>query len=86
MSIDKKHLVYAGIGLFFLLVVINSTKKVELKEADGADLKPFDHSSLPSSLKPPYKLAEGDELPRPIRKNLNLTSIGLKPRFDNHDF
>lgn len=76
--------IYAGVGLFVLLVIINSTKKVELTEVKESDLddKSFDSSKLPSQLRPPYKLATGENI-RPIKRNFHFNSIGLKPRFDN---
>ena len=88
MTIKKEHLIYAGVGVFVLLVLLNSTKKVELKEVtNGGEVeKSFDSSILPTQLKPPYKLAEGEDLPRPIKRNLNLNGISIKPRFDNNDF
>jgi hypothetical protein len=85
MNISKEHLIYAGVGLFVLLVFYSSTKEVELKEVGESDLqeqKEFDSKNLPSNLKPPYKLATGEQIPRPIKRNFNIFSIG-KPRFDN---
>lgn len=84
MNISKEHWIYAGVGLFVLAVLYSSTKKVELKEVNESDLeqKSFDSSSLPSDLKPPYRLATGEQIPRPIKRNFNIFSIG-KPRFDN---
>lgn len=84
MNISKEHWIYAGVGLFVLAVLYSSTKKVELKEVNESDLeqKGFDSSSLPSDLKPPYRLATGEAVPRPIKRNFNIFSIG-KPRFDN---
>lgn len=88
MNVNKEHLIYAGVGLLVLLILINSTKEVTLKEVseDKVDVKNFDYTNLPSVLKPPYRLAEGEQLPRPIRRNLNLQGISIKPRFDNNDF
>ena len=86
MKIGKEYLIYGGVGLLVLLILINSTREVELKEVSESDLpKSFDSSNLPSDLKPPYRMAEGDTLPRPIKKNLNINSFGIKPRFDNND-
>lgn len=84
MNISKEHWIYAGVGLFVLAVLYSSTKKVELKEVNESELeqKGFDSSSLPSDLKPPYRLATGEPVPRPIKRNFNIFSIG-KPRFDN---
>jgi hypothetical protein len=88
MNVNKEHLIYAGVGLLVLLILINSTKEVKLKEVseDKVDVKNFDHTNLPTELKPPYRLAEGEQLPRPIRRNLNLQGISIKPRFDTNDF
>ena len=79
----REKWIYTGVGLLVLLVLVNSTKKVALKEVkESTDQASFDSSSLPPALKPPYKLAEGEQIPRPIKKNLNIFSIGVKPRFD----
>lgn len=79
----REKWIYTGVGLLVLLVLINSTKKVALKEVrESTDQAAFDSSALPPALKPPYKLAEGEQIPRPIKKNLNIFSIGVKPRFD----
>ena len=88
MNVRKEHLIYAGVGVLVLLILINSTKEVELKEIseDKVDVKNFDYTNLPTELKPPYRLAEGEQLPRPIRRNLNLQGISIKPRFDKNDF
>lgn len=85
MNIGKENLIYVGVGLFVLAVLYSSTKKVELQEVKEADLeqKTFDSSSLPSDLQPPYRLASGEPIPRPIKKNFSIFSIGIKPRFDN---
>lgn len=81
----RQHWIYAGVGVLVLLVLVSSTKKVELKEIKETDLEPksFDSSTLPSDLRPPYKLATGEVIPRPIKRNFNIHSIGIKPRFDN---
>jgi hypothetical protein len=82
MNITKEQLIYGGVGLFVLLVLINSTRKVELKEVkETKEVASFDNSSLPPDLQPPYRMAEGESI-RPIKKNLNIFSIGVKPRFD----
>lgn len=84
MNMTKEKWIYTGVGLFVLLVLVSSTKRVALKEVKETSLEQasFDNSKLPPDLKPPYKLAEGEEIPRPIKKNLNIFSIGVKPRFD----
>ena len=67
---DKKKWAYVGIGLFCLLVIINSTKKqielnpVPISEVDESNTKSFDNAALPSYLKPPIRLREGDNLPK----------------------
>lgn len=79
----REKWIYTGVGLLVLLVLVSSTKKVALIEVrESTDQPTFDSSDLPPALKPPYKLAEGEQIPRPIKKNLYLFSIGLKPRFD----
>jgi len=86
MTIDKKSLIYVGVGALVVLIVYNSTRKIELKEVTDAGIsnkQNFDHSSLPSTLTPPYKLAEGEPLPPPIKKGFTLNSIGIKARFDS---
>lgn len=86
MNLKKEHLVYAGVGLLVFLILINSTKEVKLKEVNEDNLnnkKTFDYSFLPDGLQPPYRLTEGESMPRPIKKNLNIQGISLKPRFDN---
>jgi hypothetical protein len=85
MKISKEKLIYAGVGLFIFLVLVNSTKKVALTEAiiTDANQKSFDHSVLPSHLKPPMRLADGEPLPKTTAKrSLTFSSLGLKPRFD----
>jgi hypothetical protein len=86
---DKKKWLYVGIGLFCLLVVMNSTKKVELKpvsEVDESNTKTFDNTALPIYLKPPTRLKEGDNLPKlnVPKRLMGFTLGGAKPkqRFD----
>ena len=88
---DKKKWVYVGIGLFCLLVIINSTKKVQLNpvsvsEVDESSTKSFDNTALPTYLKPPTRLKEGDNLPKlNVPKRLMGFTLGgtkPKPRFD----
>lgn len=84
MKITQKEAVYIGIGVFFLLVFLNSSKKVSLNEV--ASQKPstlaFDHSSLPSQLRPPSRLAENEPLPENKIRKTNLNGIKFMPRFD----
>jgi len=84
MKLDKQQMIYAGVGVFVLLVLISSTKKIVLQEV-GTDTptKSFDSTSLPHQLRPPYKLAEGEDLPKSMAKrNVSFNLLGLKPRFD----
>jgi hypothetical protein len=88
---DRNKWVYVGIGLFCLLVIVNSTKKVELNqvpisEVDESSTKSFDNAALPTYLKPPTKLKEGDNLPKlnVPKRMLGFTLGGTKQnqRFD----
>ena len=82
--ITQKEAVYIGIGVFFILVFLNSTKKVELNEVSSQ--KPntlsFDHSSLPSPLQPPVRLKENEPLPKNNIKKTNLNGVNFMPRFE----
>lgn len=83
MNLDKKQLTYLGVGAFVFLVLISSTKKVVLEEVSSeASKKSFDSSDLPPALRPPYRLAEGEELPKLAKRNYSFNGLGLKPRFD----
>jgi len=79
----KQEAVYIGIGAFFLLVFLNSSKNVQLNEVsyDKPNTMSFDHSSLPSILRPPKRLSDSDPLPNNIRKT-NLNGISFMPRFE----
>jgi hypothetical protein len=91
---DKKKWAYVGIGLFCLLVIINSTKKekevelnpVPISEVDESNTKSFDNAALPLYLKPPTRLKEGDNLPKlnVPKRVLGFTLGGTKQnqRFD----
>ena len=88
---DKNKWVYVGIGLFCLIVVINSTKKVQLNtvpisEVDESNTKSFDNAALPTYLQPPVRLREGENLPKlNVPKRLMGFALGgtkPKPRFD----
>lgn len=80
---DKKKLIYAGVGIFLLLVIYNSTKKMELKEVtEEPDNKNFDNASLPPSIKPPLRINDGEPIPTPVKKEFTLNLIGAYPRFD----
>jgi len=81
---DKNTMVYAGIGVFFLLVAMNSTKAIQLKEVDTE--KPntlsFDSSALPLNLKPPTRLSDNEPIPTNTIKKASLNGISFVPRFD----
>ena len=81
--IDNKKLIYLGVGVFMVLVIYNSTRKLELKEVTSPTAqKSFDSSSLPSYLQPPLRINDGDTIPTPVKKELTLNLIGSYPRFD----
>jgi hypothetical protein len=83
MNLSKENQIYIGVGIFVFLVLISSTKRVELKEVSSESTpKAFDSSSLPPDLKPPYRLAEGEALPKLAIRNYSFNGLGLKPRFD----
>jgi len=83
MNLDKNQLAYIGAGALVFLVLVNSTKKVVLNEVSSESTsKTFDASQLPPDLKPPYRLAEGEPMPKLARRYYSFHSIGLKPRFD----
>jgi hypothetical protein len=83
MNLDKEKMIYAGVGLFVFLVLVNSTKKVPLNEVlDTPTYKSFDDSKLPSFLRPPKRLADGEPEPSTLAKRRNFT-FGMMPRFDN---
>lgn len=80
--LDKKKLFYVGLAALGVLIVYSSTRKTEFKEVtESQDQKSFDSSRLPSHLKPPYKMADGDKMP--ILNVKKLTGISFKPRFDS---
>lgn len=82
---DRKKMIYVGVALFAFLVIVNSTKKIVLEEVTSEDTnKTFDGSTLPYQLRPPYKLDEGQPIPKTIAKRTNQFSsfLGNKPRFD----
>lgn len=83
MKLDKKQLTYLGVSALVFLVLISSTKKVVLQEVSSEDAsKSFDSTKLPPALKPPYRLAEGEPLPKLAKRNYSFNALGLKPRFD----
>ena len=81
---DKQKALYIGVGVFLLLVIISSTRKVELKEVADKDFEAinFDHSILPTELQPPVRVADNEEV-TDLAKPKNLSLNGVKPRFDN---
>jgi hypothetical protein len=42
----------------------------------------FNDVKMPSRLKPPTKLKEGEVMPRPIKRGLSLNGMSYKRRFD----
>jgi len=83
MMLDKKQMAYIGVGALVFLILVSSTKKVVLEEVSSeSSSKSFDSSSLPPALKPPYRLAEGEEFPKLAKRNYSFNGLGLKPRFD----
>jgi len=83
MMLNKKQLAYIGVGALALLILISSTKKVVLEEVSSESAsKSFDSSDLPPALRPPYRLAEGEPIPKLAKKNYSFNGFGLKPRFD----
>jgi len=83
MMLDKKQMAYIGVGALVFLILVSSTKKVVLQEVlSESSSKSFDSSQLPPILKPPYRLAEGEEIPNLAKKNYSFNGLGLKPRFD----
>lgn len=83
MTLDKKNLVFAGIGLFFLIVFLNSSNNVQLNEVSEKNPDdPFDHSRLPRDLQPPIRLSDSEPLPDTKVPKYNLSGINLMPRFD----
>lgn len=89
--LEKKHIVLLGIVALGVIVYMNSSKSlkmVEVEEPNVSDTKSFDSSSLPLTLMPPKKLAEGEALPtNTVKKNFSSV-FNLKPRLDRkpHNF
>lgn len=81
--INKKYLFWAGICVLGVLIVYNSTKKAEVLEiTDTQEHKTFDNSTLPKRLQPPYKMADGDPMPKQFASK-RVLGLSLKPRFDS---
>jgi hypothetical protein len=81
---DKEKLIYVGAGILIFLVVVNSTRKVVLKEVvQESATKSFSSSSLPFQLRPPVRLDNNEPLPsKKLKKNLSFNSMTIKPRLD----
>jgi hypothetical protein len=81
---DKEKLIYVGAGILIFLVVVNSTRKVVLKEVvQESTTKSFSSSSLPFQLRPPVRLDNNEPLPsKKLKKNLSFNSMTIKPRLD----
>ena len=81
--IDNKKIIYAGVGVFALLVIYASTRKAVLVEVQSTPTtNNFDASVLPSGIKPPKRLPDGQPIPAPVKKSSTLNMIGVYPRFD----
>jgi len=80
---DKEKLIYSSVGILLVLILINSTKSLPLKEVgETTDNKNFDNSTLPSELKPPTRLNEGEPFPQTNVPKKSFSNISFKPRFD----
>lgn len=80
---DKEKLIYSSVGILLVLILINSTKSLPLKEVGETDInKNFDNSTLPSELKPPTRLNEGEQMPQTNVPKKGFSNITFKPRFD----
>ena len=81
MTFDKEKIIYLGAGVLLLLIIINSSKSLPLKEIEENESKNFDSSRLPFGLKPPIRLGETEPLPetKAPKRNFNLS---FQPRFD----
>jgi hypothetical protein len=80
---DKEKLIYSSVGILLILILINSTKSLPLKEVgESTDNKNFDNSTLPSELKPPTRLSEGEAMPQTNVPKKSFSNISFKPRFD----
>jgi hypothetical protein len=78
--LTKRELIYGGASLFIFLVIYASTRKEELVEAQEGEKRNFDNTKLPSLLRPPKKLAEGEPIPEGAKRN---KTNSLLPRFDS---
>ena len=79
---DKKHLIWIGIAALTVLIVYNSTRKTTLIEVtETQEQKAFDNSTLTSRLQPPYRMAEGDPMPKQFASK-RILGLNSQPRFD----
>ncbi len=80
MTLNKKEIIYASVGLFVFLVIYASTRKIDLVEVYEPQQKNFDNSKLPKELQPPQKLVDGEPIPEGAKRNFSKYSN--LPRFD----
>ena len=83
--LEKKHIWVVGLITLGVLIYINSNKKldmVEVEEPKSEEKKSFDSSTLPLSLMPPTRLADGEPIPETkIKKNFSSV-FNMSPRMD----
>ena len=71
-------MIYLGVGAFVFVVLLCSTNKVVLQEVTSeSSSKSFDSSNLPPELKPPYRLADGEELPKLAKRNYSFSKKNM---------
>jgi hypothetical protein len=78
----KERLIYLGAATLLVLIIVNSVKPLPLREVQESDKQNFDNSNLPTTLKPPTRLNEGEPLPSLSLPKKNFLNISFKPRFD----
>jgi hypothetical protein len=84
MNLDKKQIAYIAIGALAGLIIYSSLKPTSLVEvhSENVNAEGFNHEILPKGLKPPYRLAEGEELPKTSVPTKNFNSLlGSNVRF-----
>jgi hypothetical protein len=82
--LERKHIFLLGIVTLGILIYINSNKNLDMVEVEETknEKKSFDSTTLPLTLMPPTRLADGDPLPKnTIKKNFSNV-FNLKPRLD----
>ena len=83
--LEKKHIWILGLITLGVLIYVNSNKKldmVEVEEPTENDKKSFDSSTLPLTLMPPTRLADGEPIPETtIKKNFS-SILNMSPRLD----